>query len=307
MPNFPGIMGSIPCNGLVLCLDYPTTSNVTKAYQNLTATGTGTSGTTSITASGTITNLIQPGMKLRIGGTDIYTVVTASAVTITTQETLSTNYVASAMALDRVSQWNDTSGQGNHATQGTASSQPIYTPALINSSKASTTWDGLGKFVLPSTLYTVPGGNNTIFAVSNSITFAVQQGILFMEASGSSRLRLGFGTAAGAGSSTNSKFGNGPFVSDASAAGTNANFQILTGYRSGTTQSMQINNGTAVTNTNGANGTSITTALIGTNNAGTVSLTGNIAKILLYNRALAASEIVRINKILSLETAIVVS
>lgn len=96
----------------VLWLSSSDPSTITKSYQNLAATGSGTIGTTTITASADQTNLIQAGEKLRIGGTDIYTVATVATTTITTVETLSNTYTAgSVLALIQVDQYlNNISG-----------------------------------------------------------------------------------------------------------------------------------------------------------------------------------------------------
>lgn len=118
---------------LALWLDAADANSFTKAYQNITPTGSGTSGTTTITASATVAKLVPPGSKLRIGGTDIYTVDSVSTTTITTVETLSATYNAgSALAVDKISQWNDKSGNARHATQGTVANQPVYVPAAQN-------------------------------------------------------------------------------------------------------------------------------------------------------------------------------
>lgn len=108
-------------------------STITKAYQNITPTGAGISGSTTITASASVTNIVPVGSKLRIDGTDIYTVSNVSTTTITTVETLTATYNAgSALALDKVSQINDKSGRGYHATQATIALQPVYVPNVQN-------------------------------------------------------------------------------------------------------------------------------------------------------------------------------
>src|SRR5882757_11063268 len=90
--------------GMNLWLDGNDTSTITKAYQNITPTGSGTSGTHTITASATMANLALIGNKFRIGGIDIYTISAISTVTITIVETLTATYAAgSALALDKES------------------------------------------------------------------------------------------------------------------------------------------------------------------------------------------------------------
>ena len=122
---------SIP--NLSCWIDNSLSSKVTKAYQNLTATGSGTSGTTTITSSTNIGSSTNAGCKIRIGATDTYTISNISSTTITTVETLTSTYGAgSALAFDRESQILDITSNANNAVQATASAQPIYCPAGIN-------------------------------------------------------------------------------------------------------------------------------------------------------------------------------
>lgn len=107
-------------------------TTITKAYQTITPTGTGTSGASSFTASADVTNVIPVGAILKLGG-DSYTVTSISIVTVGVSPVLSTNYVAGAIQLDKVSRINDKSGRGIDAVQVILSGQPIYVPANIGS------------------------------------------------------------------------------------------------------------------------------------------------------------------------------
>ncbi len=128
---------------LKLWLDGVDTSTITKTYQNITPTGSGTSGSTTITASASMAALAQVGNEIRIGGTDIYTISAISTVTITTAETLTSNYSAgSVLALDKISQLTDKSGSSNTATQATADSQPSFVPSIKNT-KNGIGFDGI--------------------------------------------------------------------------------------------------------------------------------------------------------------------
>ncbi len=298
------VPGGIPQQGMQLLLDYPTTLNTTKSYVNMAATGSGTSGTTSITASGTITNLLQPGMKLRIGGTDIYTVSTASVTAITTVETLTNTYVASAMALDRISQWNDTSGRGNHVTRASGLTCPVFNPNKLNG-RAVATGDGVSSFDIPSTLFTIPNGANTLFVVANTSDTGNIQRMLYMRNASAAGYSLLYHSA----SSTAIRFLNAasgtPFVT---LNATKTNFNIFMGRRSGTTEAIAVNNGVETSDTNATSDSGVTSALLMAGNAGTTQqLFGNIAKVILYNRSLSVPEIAQVNKVLSLETAITIS
>lgn len=290
---------------LRLWLDSSDSTTITKTYQNLAATGTGTSGTTVITASGIVTNLVQPGFKLRIGGADIYTVasITGAGLTINTVETLSTNYVASAMALDRVSQWNDKSGQGNHVTQATALAQPVYNPAQLNG-KAVLGFDGASFLALPSALLSIPNSANTLFVVAKQATASgVQERIIAMSESGSSRWIFGYQATAG----QVVYMSNTGIAAIAASGVTTTNFNILTGRRSGTTQAISVNNGAETSNANGQDENGCSVGAIGNSSVGGLFLIGALSKILIYNRSLSAAEIIQVNRFLSQEGAIAIS
>ena len=294
------IDGSLP-PGLQLLLNYPTTSNVTKAYVNFVATVTGTSGTNTLTSTGTITNLIQAGEIIRVAGTDLYTVATASAFTITTVETLSTNYAASSLAVDRVSQWNDTSGKGNHATQASTTVQPVFSPSYLNGN-AALIGDGSTFLSLPSALFAIPGGNNTIFIVGKrNAETATSASMISMGVAGVSLgYQLSFNATAG---STSYRSGNTTLVR---SGGTSTNNQIMMGIRNGIIQRSSINNGTEATDNNGANPTTPDFAKLFSGDSVNF-LTGSISKVLIWNRVLSENERLQTYKILATETGITIS
>lgn len=279
---------------------------VTKSYLNLSATGSGTSGTTTITASGSVANLVQIGEKLRIGGTDIYTVANVVTTTITTVETLSTTYTAgSALALDRVSQWTDVSGNNRNLSQSTTAKKPVQAPNMLNS-EAVLIFDGANTLSGGSAFYTIPNGANTVFVVGkinaetgtaqryaamNSGSAAVFKWLI--TSSSSSGLVLYANDAAGTGVSKSGL--------------TNTNYQILRGYRTGTTVQVASNNGTSSNNTNGANVSDIASFYVGSNEDTNRYLTGAIAALIIYDRALSAQEIINVNTWLSARFAITIS
>ncbi len=292
--------GGLP-PGLQLLLNYPTTSNVTKAYVNLAATGSGTSGTNTITAASTETNLVQAGQILRIGGTDTYTVSSVSTVTITTVETLSTNYVAQAMALDRGSQWNDTSGQGNHVTQATGLNRPIFSPNYLNG-HAAFIGDGASFFSLPSALLTFPSSDSTIFIVAkrNSET-ALANSLITAGVTGVS---LGYQMTLSA-TSGNLNYRNGTSTL-VRTGGTNTNNQIFMGIRNGIIQRTSINNGTEATDNNATNPTTSDFAKLFSGDSTTFAI-GSISKVMLWKRVLSNSERVQVYRMLANETGITIS
>lgn len=108
------------------CSDITT---ITKAYASKTPTGSGTISTTTITASADVSNIVPVGSKLRIGGTDIYTVSAVSTTTITTIETLTATYSAgAALALDEVTLLTDKAPTVLNATTAGAALNPTYVP-----------------------------------------------------------------------------------------------------------------------------------------------------------------------------------
>ncbi len=296
--------GSVPfLSGLQLYLDASDSSTITKAYQNLAATGSGTSGTTVITAASTETGKVQAGMKLRIGGTDIYTVASVSTTTINTIETLTSNYVAQAMALDRVSQWNDKSGRGNNATQGTALTQPVYNPAILNS-KAVLAFDGANTLALPSALYTLPTGASTIFCVAKRATAsgAVEQMLnLAIVAAGTGREFLRFATTEQVDGLNNIA---GTVVSQAA---TTTNFNIHRFRRLGTTQAVSVNNAAETSNTSATDEAGVDSAMIGSRLGNAQFLTGSIYMLLIYNRSLSATEMIQVEQWIAQQTGITIS
>ena len=208
------------------------------------------------------------------------------------------------MALDRISQWNDKSGKGNNISQGTALSQAIYTPNKLNS-LASVTFDGIALYAVPAALITaLVNSNNTVFMVGNSTAPGTPQQRFIGITDGSlARFNL----------ELTSSVGTAGYACATGAAGqvtigsiTTTNFNIYSAFRSGTTQSIQINNGTAQTNSSGADIT-WTTGNIGQSATGTVPVIGNINIILIYNRALSTTEIIQVNRWLSNITAITIS
>jgi hypothetical protein len=291
---------------LKLWLDASDASTITKAYQNQAATASGTSGTTTITASATQANLIQVGERIRIGGIDIYTVASVSTVTITTVETLTATYGAgSALALERVSQWNDKSSNGYNVTQATALKQPVYNPNQQNS-KAVLTFDGASSFAVPAGVFTIPNGDNTAFFVSkrNSETGA-QEILAGMREAGSVRYQLRYTSGAGSIAFWNSNAAPGTEVSKSGNTNTNMNINIAR--RSSTTLAAAVNNGPETTNTNANSESGVDSAFIGTTSDASGWLIGSIAEIIIYHRSLTTFEISQVNRYLSQKWGVTIS
>lgn len=199
-----------------------------------------------------------------------------------------------------VSQWNDKSGNNYHLTQGTGASQPGTGSATQNGLNVLT-FDGGDHLNMPSGMFTIPNGDNASFAVAKINTeAATTQYLMSRTEAGSVRNYIRFSPTAG----------NILFHSAATNLGgvsntgnTNTNHQIISCYRSGTTQSIQVNGDTAATNANGASEPGIDAGTFGSLVAGGF-LTGQIAEYFEYNRAPSADEILSLNFYLSLKWGI---
>jgi len=190
-----------------------------------------------------------------------------------------------------VSQWNDKSGQGNNVTQGTGSAQPT-TNATTQSEKNVLDFDGGDNFSVPAGVFSIPGGPNTVFIVAKRTTeTAAIEGLMALDRSGvATDWSVEFNATSGS-----VDYKNAGVVT--SAGNTNTNFQIIHGFRSGTTVSVDVNNGTPTTDTTGADRAAVDVGFIGTRGAN--NLTGSIAEIIIYNRSLSSAEITNVETFLA--------
>ncbi len=195
----------------------------------------------------------------------------------------------------QVSQWDDKSGNGYHVTQGTGTNQPVT---------GETTTNGLNVldfvndyFNIPSGLYSLAAGGNTVFIVSQKTAEDGAFDTLYNMRTGTTNKNfMLYSATAGAidwrsnnaGSGTTSNTGN-----------TNTNFQILRGRRSGVTQAVAVNGGAETTDSNGSDITGIDSAFIGTLTGAANFLEGSLAEILMYNRSLSTLEIAIVERYLS--------
>ncbi len=183
-----------------------------------------------------------------------------------------------------VSQWNDLSGTGNNVTQASGSNQPTT---------GTTTQNGLNVIVnsattgfdMPSGLYTIPAGDNTVFVVYQSSDTTNNRNIL-SGTNGTGRWRIALNNG-GAGNfiGTNSATG----VNSTLTGGNNTNVHVVELLRNGATATATLDStvgtGAAATNTTptalrlGSFATTFTTGL-----------TGWMAEVVIYNRALNSTE-----------------
>jgi len=199
-----------------------------------------------------------------------------------------------------VSQWNDKSGNGYNVTQGTGASQPGTGSATSNGLNVLT-FDGGDHLIMPSGLFTIPNSDNAVFGVAKITTeTASTQYMMSMTEAGSVRHYMRFSATAG-----NILFHNATITTGgvSNTGNTNTNHQILSGFKSGTTLSLQVNGDTPATNSGGGNEPGIDAGTIGSLVAGGF-LTGQIAEIFIYSRAPSADEIKSLNFYLSLKWGI---
>ena len=193
-----------------------------------------------------------------------------------------------------VSQWDDKSGNGNNATQGTESLQPT-TNATTQNSKNVLDFDNGDSLTLPSALHSIPNGDNTLFIVGLHAATAVNDYYIGMTESGAGRYYYR-ANADGDGVLGLNRTGDSSAVAVASAGDA---FHLGTFFRSGTTQSISVDSGTPVTNTSGLSESGIDAATIGSKAGAGSFLLGSIAEIIIYSRALSTAEISAVETYLS--------
>ncbi len=188
-----------------------------------------------------------------------------------------------------VTDWRDKSGKANHLHQGTGSRQPDTDATQANGLNVID-WDGNHFILLPSSLFLIPNNNYTMFFVAKRASEDASTDYLIQMSDGATITQYLRYT---------STSGQTLFVSrntDANqvafSGATNTDVQIFTFGIDGTTQSLNVNGGTAVTNTSAQFEDGIDAAAIASNSAGTGNrLIGSIAEILIYNREFSAQEI----------------
>lgn len=140
-PAFVSTDGTIDLAGsLKLWLDASDTTKVQLTYSTdglSGATASGTAGSNTLTTSANVSASLAPGARIRLGtagavttadtvGADTYTIASISGTTITLTSNLTQNYAGSTLHRGLVSQLTDKSGQGNNATQSTATNMPLW-------------------------------------------------------------------------------------------------------------------------------------------------------------------------------------
>lgn len=179
----------------------------------------------------------------------------------------------------------DRSGNGNHTdVQGTTTSRPTWSAAQLNGLPTAT-FDGGDLLILPSTLYSVPNGPNTVFSIAKKNTEDGNTQIVVW--AGNTGTQWGSFYSANTGTVSYRQTGTLD-----NTGNTNTNYQLLEGdYNGIATINNRVNGGTATTAGTGIVKSDISTMAIGARTPNLLFLTGGIGEIIIYNRQLSAAEI----------------
>ncbi len=202
----------------------------------------------------------------------------------------------------------DKTGQGRSTNlQNTPTARPTLTAGQCNGFQGAV-FDGGDFFALPSSVYAnLATGDNTIFSVAKCTDNTARRNITTMADAGNGRYKLSFGTAAGVASATTVSFSSntsGTTTGVNNTSSTNTNYQIITAFRSSTTESIQINNGTAVTGSSGTAIPAITAGGLGASSSGATPLIGTIMEVFTFNVALPLIDRINMAQYLSNRYAI---
>lgn len=186
---------------------------------------------------------------------------------------------------NRVSNWADKSGHAHHGTQGTDANKPISGIRTINSLNVLD-FQSNDKISLPSALYTLPLGNNTVFIVAGTDnTAAATQTLLSGTNSGSTRYRIMYLNSSG----NQYEIVNGT-VSNPASYTYNTAPHIHTMLRSNAAIIGTID-GATIVNAATANANAINAFAIGTQaNNTSGGWDGPVGEVVIYNRALSQAE-----------------
>jgi len=190
----------------------------------------------------------------------------------------------------------DRSGSGNNTSvQGTSTARPTFTASQLNGLPTAV-FDGGDTLLLPSGVFGVPNGDNTVFVVSKRNTETGAANFLVaMNVAGASRWTMNYSSTAGRVQFLSRNLTTNPAMNNDN---TNTNYSLLTGFRSGTTLSCTVNGNIPATTSNGVSEPAIDAGFIGSFEGATLFLTGGIAEIIIYNRALTSTEIAQVERYL---------
>lgn len=195
---------------------------------------------------------------------------------------------------DPIRQWTDLSGYSNHATQSTTGLKPLGKTGIINGLPV-VRFDGSNDY-LAGTMTAIPtNGQLTMLVVANLSSFANADG---------ANLYVCLGDAIDEFRASTSGALQTVFQSTQTAGGnlmTTSTTYVLTGLTNNTNQYGWVNGTLAIGPVAGAHGNAASKYTLGArDNASTFSryLTGDLAEVVLYNRALSEPERKRVGRYL---------
>jgi hypothetical protein len=173
-----------------------------------------------------------------------------------------------------VSQWNDKSGNGRHATQGTPSNRPAYVASSINGLNAID-FDGSSDFMDFGGSLQPGSSDSTVLAVVSSDPAAAYDGrIISLHAAADGGTRFALYTEASYGYRSIHSATYTP-VTTSYVTG----LQMVGGYKTGTTLGVGLNGGTYTTNSSGGSVPTINAWRIGAYSGTDSRFDGRIAEI----------------------------
>lgn len=179
---------------------------------------------------------------------------------------------------DPVSTWPDSSGNGNDATQATASKKPTYETGVQNGLPV-VRLDGVDDFLRTASFTAIPQPL-TYFVVLNSVNGNSGQ-VVFDGVVSSPRCLLGIFPI-----NTWDMYSNG--ADTVAGVVSSGSFNLLTALFSGSSSTLTINSGIPVTVNPGTDGT--TGVSVGVRFSDTQNWGGDVGELLFYNRALSTAE-----------------
>lgn len=204
---------------------------------------------------------------------------------------------------DLVHRWNDKSGKGNDATQGTGLAQPA-TNATTQNSKNVLDFDG-GDYLSVSSLASVMSGADkpvTLFHVTRATDISVSQYIIIWGRDTSSAPLYG-NRYESSSIEVIKRDDAATLKSDSGGTPVNNVFNIISDSNTGTASTVNLNGAEVISAGDIDVGTTtldnFTVGASDRNGSVSLNLTGSIAEIIIYDRALSAAEIASVQTYLS--------
>ncbi len=192
-------------------------------------------------------------------------------------------------AAGSVSQWNDKSGNGNHATQGAGASQPITGTRTINGRNVLDFKGSPVHMSCAAGLFSIAVGDNTLITVHQRDSASGNSVIIGAKEAGYSNRVWGLNDRSSSKSFLSGGYGQDSVIT----ASADINVHMFAGRRSGTTNGVMLWQDGSSTGTTGTGlNKTIDAMFIGKNSISDFDyFNGTIAEILLFNRALSNMEI----------------